>query len=402
MLSAAASRLFHALLIELVSEDYAPEARFLSHRRIMRHWKVATPTANEALRQLREQGILRVKERSGHYLAPDFRQRALLLLDRETQSEQAPLRRADLRSRIMASDDEGGLRRIALVLILGGQRPVSRLRTPAPPAEYDRGSALTVHGIFTEAKNAGCLVDFHLHNGGRESEELMLSRLLATRPGGVIFVRRLQGYDLTRMARALLARLTPVVTVYNERAYAGVVSVNFNNVGMGYHAADSFLQKGHARLGIFFPPKQGMNDRDRVQGFRTRVAEAGLEVRDFVVDENAASLDDTVDAVLASGVTAIFSTGHEMLQAMVRVPRFNERVQSGGISVASCSSLNNLDGLAQPVDVMFMDFESLGRAAFELLKSCHQGGAHPKSYLSHSLSQSGISVSRTPPGPDAP
>ena len=77
-----ADRLFGALLVEMASGHYAEGERFLSHRRIMRQWRVAAATANRALELLRAVNVVRVRDRSGHYLPEGFRERALLALHR--------------------------------------------------------------------------------------------------------------------------------------------------------------------------------------------------------------------------------------------------------------------------------------------------------------------------------
>lgn len=47
-------RFARAFLAEMVSGNYRPGMRFLSHRKIMKQWKISTPTANKALDRLVE------------------------------------------------------------------------------------------------------------------------------------------------------------------------------------------------------------------------------------------------------------------------------------------------------------------------------------------------------------
>jgi len=383
----AADRLFGALLVEMVSGHYVEGGRFLSHRRIMRQWRVAAETTNLALGRLREERVVEVKDRSGHYLPEGFRERALRVLHGADELTDAPtpLQQHRLGMKVLLNWRTGRpVKSAAVVLVLtsgdGRLRPEKHEATLAHCA----ASSLTAKGIFLEAECLRVPVNFFLCNGSPASRERTMGRVLNTRPDGVILIKRMASFQEEVLGKSFLQRGIPVVTLYSEGKDSNMVLGNFNNVGIGASAADAFLRKGHRKLGVLTYEAGNDNFDDRLRGFFLRAAEEKkTSVTEFRLPmKPEVSLFQLVIAGLRrKRITALFSTTAELLdyffpvlhEADIRVP--------DDLSVLMCSSVPKVANFPRPLDTFILDFIQLGRTAMQVLNSYCSGQVAQKTHL---------------------
>lgn len=383
----ASQRLFRALLFEMASGNHRPGQRFLSHRLIMRNWRVSATTANLALALLRENDLVEVAERSGHYLVADFRERALALLAGDG-AELMPtpiVKGRELRGRLISTRGEAAssAMRIGVLLLTPLTLPRVKPRSPEYMA-LDVAAASTARGIYVMAEENRNRIDFVACHGAEVDKERAMQRLSQTAPDGVVVVCRISGHQIADIAEALLKRLIPVVVIFEDCEGTEMISVNFNNIGMGLKAAEIFLAARHRRPGILLPKTLGKSTTDRAQGFMRALERRCEEAPSlFTIDPEEPPEEHraVAEEVRKSGVTALYSVGHELTEALlpglaavgIRVPDH--------LSLLSSSSTAAVAAPMGKVDILHMDFEALGRIAYCALTDFRKGEISQKCYL---------------------
>jgi DNA-binding LacI/PurR family transcriptional regulator/DNA-binding transcriptional regulator YhcF (GntR family) len=382
----ASQRLFRALLFEMASGNYHPDQRFLSHRLIMRNWRVSATTANLALALLAHFNLVRVADRSGHYLVPDFREKALALLGKDNQElNPTPIVKGrDLRGRLIGTKGTESMNtmRIGVLLLTTAALPKNNPRTPARMA-LDVAAASTARGIYVLAEESNNQIDFVACRSTEEDKAFASNRLSRTAPDGVVVVCRIPNHQIAMTAEALLTKLIPVVAIFDDCEGTEMISVNFNNIGMGVKAAEVFMDSGHRRLGILLP-KHFRGNADRQQGFQRTVKERiGITATEFFIDPNESPEEQYAAArsIRNSEVTALYSIGHELTASLhpclahigIEIPK--------DLSILSSSSTPDIPGTNEKVDVLHMDFEALGKIAYRALTDYRRGEVSQKCYL---------------------
>jgi DNA-binding LacI/PurR family transcriptional regulator/DNA-binding transcriptional regulator YhcF (GntR family) len=381
----ASNRLLGALLVEMVSGHYVEGKRFLSHRQIMQHWRVGTTTAHQAWDLLQAADVVRVRDRSGHYLPEGFRERALLSLHRKegTETGVAPLQHHRLGMKVLLQRRAGhAMRRVAAVMVLQGDRRLRRQDCDDVLARNPAAS-LTARGIFLEAEERHIAVDFFLCDGSRDSERHTLARVLNARPDGVLIINRKTSFQAKPFGESFLQRGIPVVVLYGESEGSDMISVNFNNVGMGVNAAETFLRNGHRRLGVLVWRAPTTNYcEDRLRGFRLRATEKkGVTVTEFRLSEQPDDFLQAAARLRRERITALFSTTHELFAGFLPALKESGIRVPADVSVLMCSSISAVKGFPTPVDTLIQDFVLLGRMAFRALEEYCSGEVAQKAYL---------------------
>jgi DNA-binding LacI/PurR family transcriptional regulator len=380
----ASDRLLGALLVEMVSGHYEEGKRFLSHRQIMQHWRVGTTTALQAWDLLKAVDVVRVRDRSGHYLPEGFRERALLALRRtdSTETGVAPLQHHRLGMKVLLQRREGhAMRRVAAVFVLQGGRRHRRENCDDDSARY-ASSSLTARGIFLEAEEHRVAVDYFLCNNSPDSERHTLARVLKSRPDGVMIITHTAPFQARTFGESLLQRGIPVVVLYGESEGTDMISVNFNNVGMGGAAAETFLQNGHRRLGVLLRRDSNPNFDDRLRGFRLRAdEEKGVTVAEFRLGKQPEEYLQAAAALRRGRITALFSTTHELMAEILSALKESGIEVPSDVSVLMCSCTSAVQDSPLRVDTLIQDFVLLGRMAFRALEGYCSGAVAQKVHL---------------------
>jgi DNA-binding LacI/PurR family transcriptional regulator len=174
-----------------------------------------------------------------------------------------------------------------------------------------------------------------------------------------------------------------VVAIFDDCEGTEMISVNFNNIGMGMKAAEVFLDSGHKKPGILLP-KGLMRSADRQQGFQRTVKERlGITAAEFFIDPGESPEDQyaVAHSIRDSKITALYSVGHELTVSLcpclenlgIDVPK--------DLSILSSSSIPDVPGTIEKVDILHMDFEALGRIAYRALTDYRRGEVSQKCYL---------------------
>ncbi|PDO09493.1 MAG: LacI family transcriptional regulator [Candidatus Reconcilbacillus cellulovorans] len=134
-----------------------------------------------------------------------------------------------------------------------------------------------LRGIVTQATRAG--YDLTMTAGTTEREELdAVTRLVkGRRADGVVLL-------YSRRNDPLVAFLTeqrfPFVLIGRSEEHPDVLSVDNDNVQAAYDATRHLIAQGHRRIGFVSGPPNLVVSRDRLEGYRKALQEAGLETRD--------------------------------------------------------------------------------------------------------------------------
>ncbi len=376
-------RLAVALLSEIASGHYSNKKSFLSRREIMKLWKVSSPTATRSLHILKEWDILSARSRSGQHFQPHYLQTALLHLNK-TQLAPLPGQLSwEAKARNLRKQKEESLQRIAVVSICDDvKQPTTGRHQRIPEMALSIPIRIPAQVIFNRANKAGVAVDFYLDDGTPRTGEKIVESLIQSRMQGVILLRRLLASPVAPLAKPLLKAGIPVVAVFDDCEHLKMVSVNFNNVGLGYQAAQVFLNEGHRHLAVIVP-----EDIEDPNYYRDRFHGAELASNEF----NAMYPGDPVTVSLLSislhrgkvlplakallskdnpkRVTAILCTAVGLLRALeTTISRGNLKIPDD-LSVIMCSTTPTLPSKGNLIDIMKLDFEEIGACAFAALQS---------------------------------
>jgi len=383
-----------ALLSEIASGLYFEKNRFLSRREIMRQWKVSSPTASQSLALLVSWKILRVSDRSGHHFSRQFVQKALLRLN-QTQLSPLPGQPSwDDKVRHLQRRDPT-LRRIGVVSVCDGlDKILTRHYSAMPEISLTLPVSKPAKTIFNEANAEDVTVDFYLDDGKATTGEHIVRSLIKSDTQGVIILRRLMSSSLVPLAKPLIKAGIPVVAVFDDCEHLKMVSVNFNNVGIGYKAAQVFIAAGHRHIAVSEPVERETPNyyRDRFHGCQLAAAEyTRLHPEDKVTITGLSLPLSTIkplnkafrlfDKKNPRRATALLSTSVSLLQVLESTFKKGHIQIPGDLSVIMCSSTPSLPSNNRETDIMKLDFEAIGRQAYLALKSLFEKHFTEKTWL---------------------
>lgn len=176
-----------------------------------------------------------------------------------------------------------------------------------------------IRGVETEARGRGYSLILCDSNEEQEVELVNLNTLIARRVDGVLVSTSNVYGSPQRGAR----RRFPVV--YYDRVPPGFMgsAVVIDNLGAAYEAARHLLDLGHRRLAIITGRLNLSNGRERLEGFRKALQQAGLPLReeylqlgDFLVEGGYRCGMNLLR--LAVPPTAIFSCNNQLTLGLMR------------------------------------------------------------------------------------
>jgi DNA-binding LacI/PurR family transcriptional regulator len=369
-------QLTRSLLVELASGFYGDGQRFLSNRKICRLWGVSETTAKASLATLVGEGLLLAVPRSGYRLAQGARGNALLLLHKRSVPHLPPPERWE--SKRYGLRGARAIRRIAAVIDgVSDAKPLAYRDVP-PVAS---SGLLCARAFFDAAVRADFEILLYLNDGAPDSPASLVQTLLAAQPEGVAIFRRTSSRSLCPLTIPLLAANIPVVSVFDDCRETPAISININNVGTGYEAGQHLLRLGHRRFAFIMTLPEADMARERLEGFRKALEEAGAPTSLQVLE---VPRHGPVSAVQAAALRQAFAGAHErptavfspvvagmaqleqvLVEAGCRVPE--------DVSILVCASSALLSKETFPYDLMDIDFAAISQAAFLLLTSIMSG-----------------------------
>jgi len=153
------------------------------------------------------------------------------------------------------------------------------------------------------------LVGYTFHNPDRE--ETCIRRFLSRRVDGLFIspVYRLESE--ARIYQELLTRKTPTVLLGHTAPFCSqFVNVETDDVMGGFAVTQHLLQLGHKRIAFLAGPPATPWTRERFEGYRSALRQAGLDTDEKLIFQAGRTLEDGTKAAVqlineASGATAV-------------------------------------------------------------------------------------------------
>jgi len=160
---------------------------------------------------------------------------------------------------------------------------------------------------------------------------------------------------------------------------AGFPSVHIDNTAAAREATDYLLSLGHGRIAFIHGQEESLLTRDREDGYRTSMQEAGIPIEEGWVVEGKLSIDGAITATRSllghrNRPTAIFCANDEMAMACIHA------IKSAGLRVPEDLSVAGFDDtryaaiLDPPLTTVHQPTEEIGkRVMYRLLREIEEG-----------------------------
>jgi DNA-binding LacI/PurR family transcriptional regulator len=173
-------------------------------------------------------------------------------------------------------------------------------------------------------------------------EEAVIRRMLSRRVDGIFLSPVYRLDPSAAIYEELKKRGTPTVILGPKAPFcAGFANVETEDLVASYHGAKHLIELGHRRIAYLGGPSASPSTRDRLEGYRRALREAGLEVHDSLIFQAGNTIEE--------GERAAKQMIHEMPDATA-VQCFNDLVAIG----AANTFLNQ--GLSIPGDLSVVGF----------------------------------------------
>jgi len=234
-------------------------------------------------------------------------------------------------------------------------------------------------GIQLVASEAGRLV--MICNTYRDRErELAYVRLLHAHRVEALIVAG-SGRDEREFSQKLAAQVGAFTASGGRAVLVGRHNVAgdtvvVDNIGGGRAVAQALVGLGHRRIGLISGPPLLTTTRDRVDGFRSALAEAGVELPDqhivngdFGRHSGATAAEELLDRSL--GLTAIFALNDPMAIGALSVLRARGIAVPGAISLIGFDDIPIARDITPTLSTIHVPMAEMGARAMELALTPH-------------------------------
>lgn len=213
-----------------------------------------------------------------------------------------------------------------------------------------------------------CNTDDHL-----EQEADALNDMLAYRVSGIIMTPMSErAGNNERLLKRVQAAGIPIVFVDREMKNITCDCVFVDNVRSSYEITRLLIQNGHRKIAIIAGPQDTMPGRERMQGYKQALAEAGItpdpehiRLADF---RSQSSYEATLDLLsMQNRPTAIFSCNNLMTIGSLQALRSKNVCIPQDMALVGFDEVEMLDILGYPLTVVSRATSEMGRVAMRLL-----------------------------------
>lgn len=274
------------------------------------------------------------------------------------------------RIRILAAIDELGYQPNLLARSLVN-RATNTLGVVASGLEY-YGPSRTLVGIERQAAELGySLLLSLLHDPQTADVNSVLADLLARRVDGIIWAVHEIGRNRAWLAAERLRSLPPIVFLTMERRPHTIVVSTDNRAGAEL-AVRHLLQQGRQQIAIITGPLEWWETRERLAGWRSCLAEAGIEVDEALIfhgDWSAASGERAYHHLLARRpeIDAIFACNDQMALGVLRACHYDGRRVPDDLAVAGYDNMPEAAYLVPSLTSVRQHLADVGRIAVQEL-----------------------------------
>ncbi|MCW5554186.1 MAG: LacI family DNA-binding transcriptional regulator [Verrucomicrobiae bacterium] len=207
-----------------------------------------------------------------------------------------------------------------------------------------------------------------------EREETCIRRLLSRRVDGLFVspVYRLE--PQARIYQELISRRTPVVLLGSPAPFCDAfVSVQIEELNGSYQVTRHLLQLGHRRIAYLTGPATAPWARERFEGYRRALREAGLEVDDRLIFQAGSTIEDGTKATLQMAGEKCDATAVQAANDLVAVGCATTLFHQGlripqDISLAGFGNVLLAEHFRVPLTTVRQPKFRLGSAAVDLMR----------------------------------
>lgn len=212
-----------------------------------------------------------------------------------------------------------------------------------------------------------------------EREEACLRRFLSRRAEGLFISPVYRMEPEARIYQELLARRTPVVLLNSPAPFcSGFTSIQIEELVGSYALTQHLLGLGHTRIAFLTGPAVSPWARDRFEGYRRALREAGLEVDDRLVFQAGSTIEDGAKAALQLINEGCDATAIQAVNDLVAIGCANTLLQQGiripqDISIAGFGNLLLAENYRVPLTTVRQPKFRLGNAAMDAMLQLLRG-----------------------------
>ncbi|HZT44501.1 MAG TPA: LacI family DNA-binding transcriptional regulator [Chthonomonadaceae bacterium] len=242
------------------------------------------------------------------------------------------------------------------------------------PTSFIRSDSYVAHilaGVFDSALRYN--YNLLMHTARYTDWHALYGEILSGATDGTLLVGRFEHDELTP---ALLEAGVPVVCVSYQIEHPGCYSVDCDNEQGGYLALRHVIERGHRQIAFFYPGETLSWGRDRLQGARRAMAEAGLpeqNLRLFAWREIGQPTQEWMQEALSfllsqkPSVTAVVCCEEGRIRQVVEaLPDVGIRVPDD-LAVVSFNSTEQSARCRPPLTSVAQPLEEIGTAAVDML-----------------------------------
>lgn len=241
-----------------------------------------------------------------------------------------------------------------------------------------------INGISQVAEVNGYKIQFMSTNENEESEHAFLNDVRGEKLDGLIITPvsesdEISKRELTRMVESGV----PVVLVdrnLEDDKFEGVFVDNFSGA---YDGVKSLIQAGHQKIAIITGPETSRPGRERHNGYRQAMKDAGLEIKpeyvisgDFKVDKAYQCTETLLN--MEEPPTAIFSSNNLTTMGCLKYMTEHKIKPGRDISILGFDDIEVLKIIKYKLSVVARDAKLQGEEAMKLLLDQIQGKELPK------------------------
>ncbi len=362
---------------------YHERDRFFSYRQICQLFGVSLPTTRSAVDFLVRENLLQAEDRSGLYLQPGFRQRALYFYHKaqEIPPLAAPRRWSHRRYKLLSLESADQRPFIAFFPLQAASSPMF---FKGIPSFMEWKAACCAKGFFDksrqiEAKAAIVLCRTQTNEGLKG----FLEQCHRFNTRGVVFFDRSYPDFFEQAAPELLRTGIPVIRVFDSCRHLDAVSLNHNDVAIGYESVRYLARKGHRKIAVLHASSSATPAmEDRVKGAELFAGESGGKT-ELVIEPVHYDLPSTLRS---------FVTRHRRINAFYIVnswifQRLKQALDESGLrretfpDIFICTARGNVAPYKGFCDGFYLDYEVLGQKAMETIQAFVDGTLVSKNML---------------------
>src|SRR3954451_5499085 len=238
------------------------------------------------------------------------------------------------------------------------------------------GPASTLFAIEQAAHAAGYFITIvSLHALDRASVMGAIERLRVQSVDGILVISPQEG-----AAEALVNLPADIPLVAVEAGPAGSVPVvAVDQFGGAASATRLLLDLGHRAVHHIAGPRDWLEARERVEGWRSTLQGAGLEAPPVLTGDWSPRSGYQLGLRLAeeSGVTAVFVANDQMALGLLRAMHERGHRIPEAISVVGFDDIPEAQYFMPPLTTVRQDFGEMGRSALRMLLDAMQGAGPP-------------------------